>query len=370
MFQHELLKAKNTMRIVGSLVGASLLSVNLIGCGYISSGGEYSIREGAPELAQAGTRRGKGTSAKIPSYAEQLKRAQTDAPVEVAANAAAVRTPAVKSDDLFTTKPFSPTETVTTASATDVGGIEAAKRGKLAQPFNPAAVEELPKSTAIELPKATAKNEQGLPRATGAESRGLPPAKLNADPEAAEAVDLSNDADEAVAPLEQVSKVSEAKEKLAKEKVVKELESAETSAETVTKVEDVAPKAEPKLPSAKVKDDLSDTEEAEKKVASATKAQLSPSVVSTAARSTSEGDCGKAEGEAERARSSVSEADQLFYYRRALRLCPNSPQYHLEIGKIYSTLGRKQDAEFEFRQVMEIEPKNSEAKSLLSALGR
>jgi tetratricopeptide (TPR) repeat protein len=76
--------------------------------------------------------------------------------------------------------------------------------------------------------------------------------------------------------------------------------------------------------------------------------------------------CAKAEEEANRAKGAVSEADQLFYLRRALRLCPNGADYHLQIGKVYSSLGRVEDAEYEFRQAAELDPANAAAKELLA----
>jgi tetratricopeptide (TPR) repeat protein len=78
--------------------------------------------------------------------------------------------------------------------------------------------------------------------------------------------------------------------------------------------------------------------------------------------------CKGAEVEAKRARSASSEADRLFYYRRALRLCPLEPGYHLEIGRVYAELGRKEDAEFEFHKALELDPESEEAQDELSLL--
>lgn len=79
-------------------------------------------------------------------------------------------------------------------------------------------------------------------------------------------------------------------------------------------------------------------------------------------------DCQKGEEEAKRAQASVSEADKLFYFRRAIRLCPRDASYRVEIGKIYGSLERTDDAEYEFKQALEIDPKNAEAKQQLSVL--
>lgn len=78
--------------------------------------------------------------------------------------------------------------------------------------------------------------------------------------------------------------------------------------------------------------------------------------------------CKEAEVEAKRARSASSEADRLFYYRRALRLCPLEPGYHIEIGRVYAELGRKDDAQFEFRKALELDPESEEAQDELSLL--
>lgn len=79
--------------------------------------------------------------------------------------------------------------------------------------------------------------------------------------------------------------------------------------------------------------------------------------------------CVDAEAEAKRARTSDSDADRLYYYSRALKLCPESSQYHLEAGKVYADIGRKEDAEMEFRQAIDLDPDNVEAQRALDLLG-
>lgn len=78
--------------------------------------------------------------------------------------------------------------------------------------------------------------------------------------------------------------------------------------------------------------------------------------------------CGKAQEEVERAKSSSSQADQLFYFRRALRLCPRNAHYHVEIGKVYGSMGREEDAQYEFRQALDLEPGNTKAREALNQL--
>jgi tetratricopeptide (TPR) repeat protein len=78
--------------------------------------------------------------------------------------------------------------------------------------------------------------------------------------------------------------------------------------------------------------------------------------------------CEDADREAKRARTAASDTDKLFYYRRALRLCKTKPEYHIEIGRVYSSIGRREEAEFEFSRALEIDPDNREAQDELTML--
>jgi Flp pilus assembly protein TadD len=80
--------------------------------------------------------------------------------------------------------------------------------------------------------------------------------------------------------------------------------------------------------------------------------------------------CVEAENEAQRAREATSDADRLFYYRRALRLCGESSNYHLETGKAYAAIDRIEDAAFEYRQAIDLDPNNQAAIQQLSILER
>lgn len=75
-----------------------------------------------------------------------------------------------------------------------------------------------------------------------------------------------------------------------------------------------------------------------------------------------------AETEAERARNAASDADKLFYYRRAIQLCPSAAVYHIEIGRVYIDIGRQEDAEFEFRRALDLDPDNRQAQDQLTLL--
>ncbi len=79
-------------------------------------------------------------------------------------------------------------------------------------------------------------------------------------------------------------------------------------------------------------------------------------------------DCTKAQEEAQRGRNSASQADQLFYFRRALRLCPNQADYHAEVGRVYREIGRTDDAEIELRKALDIDPRNNLAQEELTLM--
>jgi len=78
--------------------------------------------------------------------------------------------------------------------------------------------------------------------------------------------------------------------------------------------------------------------------------------------------CQKAGDEAQKAQTADSAADRLFYFRRALRYCPTEAKYHVEIGKVYSSIGRVEDARYEFGQALEIDPSREDVKKEISNL--
>jgi len=78
--------------------------------------------------------------------------------------------------------------------------------------------------------------------------------------------------------------------------------------------------------------------------------------------------CEQAAGEAERARTATSDADKLFYYRRALKLCPTEVSYNIEIASVYSALGKNEDAQFYYRQALDLDPGNEQVLEQLSLL--
>lgn len=79
-------------------------------------------------------------------------------------------------------------------------------------------------------------------------------------------------------------------------------------------------------------------------------------------------ECIQAEGEISKAGQSAELADKLFHYRRALRLCPENPAYHNGLGEIYVSLNRRNDAEFEFREALNLDPQFAPAQNNLNNL--
>jgi len=120
----------------------------------------------------------------------------------------------------------------------------------------------------------------------------------------------------------------------------------------IPRVKDVVPTIEPALPPA-----------AKPPVAAKTAEIFEMEMVTS-----DDPDCREAESEAVRARNARSDADRLFYLRRALRLCPAQASYHLEIGVVYASIGRTDDARFEFRETLDLDPGNPEAGIQLSKL--
>jgi tetratricopeptide (TPR) repeat protein len=79
-------------------------------------------------------------------------------------------------------------------------------------------------------------------------------------------------------------------------------------------------------------------------------------------------ECIQAEGEVGKARESGELADKLFHFRRALRLCPENPAYHNGLGEVYVSLNRRSDAEFEFREALNLNPNFQPAANNLNSL--
>lgn len=80
--------------------------------------------------------------------------------------------------------------------------------------------------------------------------------------------------------------------------------------------------------------------------------------------------CMQAQDEAGRAEKATSDADKLFYYRRALRLCATESSHHVGIAKVYESIGRLDDARFEYGQALQLDPDNATANKNLAGLAK
>lgn len=79
-------------------------------------------------------------------------------------------------------------------------------------------------------------------------------------------------------------------------------------------------------------------------------------------------ECRQAEEETSKAKVAAEMADKLFHYRRAIRLCPTKPEYHNGLGEVYLALNRRDDAQFEFKEALNIDPAYEIARNNLSAV--
>lgn len=91
--------------------------------------------------------------------------------------------------------------------------------------------------------------------------------------------------------------------------------------------------------------------------------------VSAAAALSSE-ECTRASAEAARAERAAESADKLFHLRRALRLCPDHPNFHNELGEVYVALQRTQDAEYEFKEALRLDSGHVAARENLARIVR
>lgn len=79
-------------------------------------------------------------------------------------------------------------------------------------------------------------------------------------------------------------------------------------------------------------------------------------------------ECKEAKKEYDSALKADEVSDKLYHYRRALRLCPNHAGYHTGLGKIYLSLNRYEDARYEFKEALKIDPDFNPAKEQLTSM--
>lgn len=79
-------------------------------------------------------------------------------------------------------------------------------------------------------------------------------------------------------------------------------------------------------------------------------------------------ECKEAKKEYDSALKADEVSDKLYHYRRALRLCPQHAGYHTGLGKIYLSLNRYEDARYEFKEALKIDPDFNPAKEQMSSM--
>ena len=79
-------------------------------------------------------------------------------------------------------------------------------------------------------------------------------------------------------------------------------------------------------------------------------------------------ECQKASDEARAGDAAGEASEQLFHYRRALRMCPNNPDFHNRLGEVYVRLNRPADARFEFEEALKHDSTHSAARANLKGL--
>lgn len=103
----------------------------------------------------------------------------------------------------------------------------------------------------------------------------------------------------------------------------------------------------------------------EKDVAPAKKEDTTAKVAPAAQQQTG---CEESKKDRDAAAAASEGSDKLFYLRRALRVCPNSAETHVELGKAYLMMDRASDASYEFKQALSIDPTSKAAKESLDEL--
>ncbi len=165
-----------------------------------------------------------------------------------------------------------------------------------------------------------------------------------------------------VAKSQQAPKAALFEDQVKEEAAVEEKREIVTSGAVVERELPVAKIAQPSegIPSAPV-------ELEEPMAIDAPKEESVPARIAQPAPALSES-CKSAQEEVSRASASKEHADKLFFYRRALRLCPEDASIHNGLGEIYKALNRNVDAEFEFREALRLDPSLAVAQENLSKI--
>jgi len=87
-----------------------------------------------------------------------------------------------------------------------------------------------------------------------------------------------------------------------------------------------------------------------------------------AVRRPSSPECEEAREEFRQGSALQENSDKLFHFRRALRLCPEDPTIQNAMGELYVSLGRIDDAQYQFQEALRIEPTYQTARQNLANL--
>ena len=79
-------------------------------------------------------------------------------------------------------------------------------------------------------------------------------------------------------------------------------------------------------------------------------------------------ECKEAQDESTKATGTEELAEQLYHYRRALRLCPEQAEFHIGISKVYLKLDRFEDAKYELEEALRLDPSDVEAQAMMRTL--
>jgi tetratricopeptide (TPR) repeat protein len=81
-------------------------------------------------------------------------------------------------------------------------------------------------------------------------------------------------------------------------------------------------------------------------------------------------ECQQAAEEEANSLRATEPSQQLFHLRRALRLCPEDPRFHVALGKTYASMKREEDASFEYREALRMDSNYAPALEALEALNK
>ena len=73
--------------------------------------------------------------------------------------------------------------------------------------------------------------------------------------------------------------------------------------------------------------------------------------------------CSEAAGEAQAAQSATESSQKLYHLRRAQRLCPTNSAFYTDLGNLYLSMGRVQDARNSFNDALKIDPNLQAART-------